>query len=169
LELDANALKTIAMAHFRFIKQVNLITTECGFYNADIMFYKKHILHEIEVKTSIQDFKMDFKKQKHEDFKLINKLNEKALPSVPNYFSFLVPLELQIDALKILENHDNYGLYVISPKKHTKMSLWLKCVKRPKLLHNLKNNKIANTIISRMASEIINHRIKIYDIKYSKN
>jgi hypothetical protein len=50
----------------RFKNQYEMIATECGSNNADILAVKKDKVMEIEIKTSISDFKADFRnKDKH--------------------------------------------------------------------------------------------------------
>jgi len=78
--MDSNYIKATLFHYFRFQKQAHYIATECGAFNSDLLIGFKKDLIEVEIKTSIADFKNDFKKPKHE-FYLENKADSYMLES----------------------------------------------------------------------------------------
>lgn len=159
--MNSNYIKTSILCWLRFAKQVSVIATEVGVYNSDVLYSHKDKLFEIEVKTSLADFKEDFKKPKHEDYKKTS--NSWA----PNFFIFAVPPELVAKTLPLIENGP-YGMISISPafNENNVLVAWEKrvtVIKRPKALHSRNcNDLVKQKIVHRLASELCGMRQKAY-------
>lgn len=108
-----------------------------GLSEADVLVVSKtHYLSEFEIKTSLSDFKADFKKAiKHkrlqgEEHKKYNRewvLKYVGTTGVPNYFSYVCIKDL-IDVSLIPKYA---GLYYVDGET-------LVCIKKPPRIHNLK-------------------------------
>ena len=159
--MNSNYIKTVLMCWLRFGKQVSIIATEAGKYNSDVIYSTNNQLFEIEVKTSVADFREDFKKSKHNEYKITT--NQWA----PNFFIFAVPAELVDKVLPHIEN-SSYGLLAINTPFNEANILvpWdkrVKLVKRPKKLHTRQCNVLVKQIIvKRLASELCGIRQKLY-------
>jgi hypothetical protein len=159
--MNSSYIKTVLMCWLRFNKQIAIVATEAGKYNSDVIYSTNNQLFEIEVKTSLADFKEDFKKPKHLEYKVTT--NQWA----PNFFLFAVPLELVDKVLPLLEN-SSYGLLAISQPFNESNILvpWekrVKVLKRPKVIHTRRcNGLVKQMIVKRLASELCGLRQKIY-------
>lgn len=108
-------------------------------WESDLVIKKNNdYLLEIEVKSSKQDFKKDFEKEKHELFKRIDKENLSEKYLLPNKFYFASPKDLITEK----EIPDYAGLIYID--KIIKKSLYYDCyyekfklkkIKEAKFLH----------------------------------
>jgi hypothetical protein len=164
--MDSNYMKAMLFRYFRFNKQARYIATECGPYNSDMLVAYKKELIEIEIKTSIADFKADFKKAKHEYYttgkicdsmtetvwlkdqhgknvlengryiKVGKQISKQYVNGKPNLFLFVVPLELVDKATLFLKS--NYPLYGLLSVSgtHSYKDSGIKTVIRPKKIHN---------------------------------
>lgn len=96
---------------YLFEKNIDLIANEFGDFRADFFAYdrKKNVTHEIEIKTSLKDFKKDIEKDKHKIYK-----SAKNNICIPDYFWFCVPHKISNKVLDIINNtveYEKYGLY----------------------------------------------------------
>ena len=159
--MNSAYIKTVLMSWLRFNKQVAVLASEVGKYNSDVLYSTNNQLFEIEVKCSLADFREDFKKSKHLEYKTIT--NQWA----PNFFVFAVPANLVEKTLPLLENTP-YGLLAINTPFNESNVLvpWdkrVKLVKRPKSIHGRKVNSIVKqVIVRRLTSELCGLRQKIY-------
>lgn len=103
-------MKLVLQSYFRFKKQHSIVASEVGAFNADILtISKKNELIEVEIKTSKADFNADFKKKKHQFYKLAKNA------WTPHKFYFAVPKEiLEYCANKLVGSP--YGLLEITPE-----------------------------------------------------
>lgn len=108
------------MAWLRYIKQMPLVCTEVGQWNADVLGIGPTRSIEVEVKKSISDLRADFKnkRNKHYYYDRQQALSTDEVPKfrrdamhVPNYLYFIVPEVLRDKALVVLEGQNpKYGL-----------------------------------------------------------
>jgi len=130
---------------------MKMCCTEVGRFNADFAYINGGALHEVEIKTSVADFKADFKKRKHKIYE-----HNTRTYWAPNFFYFAVEAQLVPKIAHLLANYPKYGLIVINASKPVN---FYKCstsvVKRAKPLHgNSISDKVQETFIARMSSEI---------------
>lgn len=143
-------LKYMALKWLRIEQRCMFIATEVGAYSADVLGINETKMVEVEVKVTMEDFKNDFKKYKHDMYS--GYFSESEHQWVPTHFYFAVPDRMVSMAQDFLETRsekakDCYGL--ISMKD------W-KVVKRAKWLHkNKPNNRVKCTTALRMGSELI--------------
>jgi hypothetical protein len=87
--MNSTILKTEALCFLRYVKKMDLVCTEGGPWNSDVLGTTDSYSIEIEVKTSRADLLAEFrnKKAKHSSYGTGDRW-------CPNYFYFLVPPEL---------------------------------------------------------------------------
>lgn len=149
---DARRMKFYALRWLRLEQRCMFIATEAGSFNSDALGINEEKMIEIEVKVTMQDFKNDFNKWKHNRYS--GYFSESVDQWVPNYFYFAMPDELIEDAKLFLkaraEKENKVGCYGV-----IQMSDW-KIVKRAKKLHERKpTNTVKSSIALRMGSELI--------------
>lgn len=149
------------LAYLRYERQYKYIASECR--NMDILAYNKEIFHEFEVKVSLPDLKKDLKKIKHFYYE--------SGVYTPDYFCYVVPLELKDYALEFLKenNLNKYGLLVINHECYIKnrghkLNFSVKYKKRPKKLtmynkNNFRDN-LFDSLVKKMSSELITEKMK---------
>ena len=165
MSINSNYCKAALFSYFRFGKQVKCIASECGRYNSDILLVHKNKLVEVEIKTSKQDFKNDFKKYKHKFYNtstevLYKELNLQQYEKYrgkknggvhykihsfrsdcafrPFQFYFAVPDNISGWALTYLNKHyPQYGLMVIKDSSTSKYAR-LQWQQRVKILKRAK-------------------------------
>lgn len=101
-----------AMAWLRFTKQMPLVCTEVGAWNADVLGIDQHRSIEVEVKKSLSDLRADFKnkRNKHYVYERGDGGSAWSRAQVPNFMYFIVDEVLRDRALQVLEDHPKYGL-----------------------------------------------------------
>jgi hypothetical protein len=156
--MNSSYIKACLTCWLRFSKQISIFATEVGKYNADLLFVDKGLLTEIEIKTSVSDFKEDFKKKKHIEYK------HPANIWAPANFYFAVTPDIAKRVSAELAG-TKYGLLVIYPAMKDGIFLdWNKRVaiaKKATILHNRQvMPAIKATIVHRLASEVCNFWIK---------
>jgi len=157
MKLNSSDLKTLALCWLRFGRQMELVATEAGHWNADVYGMTDNETVEIEVKVSKQDLKVDSQKPKHNYFRRCSTADTHSI--VPNRFFFLVPESLEDAALEeavkinpcygvlVAKNEINYGDY------HAHKML--KCARKAKAMHENKPSVRARlALIRRMSSEL---------------
>jgi hypothetical protein len=150
--MNSSYLKACLVCWLRFKKQISIFATEAGKYNSDILFTQKSFLHEIEIKISIQDFKADFKKKKHFEYK------DDSNIWAPSHFWFAIPSTILPQVQEKLKNTP-YGILLVLPSisngKYLEWHERVKIVKKAAPLHKRPcEKKITATIIHRLASEL---------------
>jgi hypothetical protein len=178
MSTNSKYCKAVLFSYFRFGNQASYIASECGLYNADMLLIKKDLLIEVEVKTSMTDFKNDFKKAKHSVFnqsvrsnyekngllkkqhlfkpyqKRYNKEHfllrrfKKSMAFVPNKFYFAVPTKLVPKCLEYLKI--NYPQYGLIEIKDDIMQ-WeqrAKIIKQARTLHTRKVHSLAKKYLA---------------------
>jgi hypothetical protein len=168
----SDSIKLALMMVYRFLRGANMVSTECGRYNSDVLVIDKSgTITEIEVKVSLQDFKADFRKPKHNIFEHAKSLKEgkwdRKLEFVPHYFYFAVPESIVTDVLPLLMNRP-YGLISVPDIKLQPRVNWitansyLKVIRKPIALRVHKATEPEKRLVlSRMSSELINAKINL--------
>lgn len=145
---ETRKIKYKAMFWLRIDQRCMFIATEVGKYSADVLGINEKKMIEIEVKTSIEDFKNDFKKLKH--FTYGDETSRDQW--IPTHFYFAMPEILIPEARAFLEVSEKRGV-----KKYGLISSdsW-SVVKRAQWLHkNSPTNTVKTVCALRMGSELI--------------
>jgi hypothetical protein len=144
-------MKYDALFWLRMKMRCMLIATEVGGYSADVLGVNEERMIEIEIKTTFQDFKNDFKKYKHSVYTNYFGVDH-TTQWVPNHFYYAVPSDL----VEKVANHlgcvdrQNVDLYGIICSDN-----WM-VHKRAKWLHKDKpNSRVKGTVALRMGSELV--------------
>jgi hypothetical protein len=149
----SRSMKYEALKWLRLQQRCMFIATEVGAYNSDVLGINEKKMIEVEIKISIQDFKNDFKKYKHNLYS--GTYGDSSNQWIPTHFYFAVTEELVEPVKEFLEEvsvmrfprANQYG--VISLKDWT-------VVKRAGWLHkNPPSNRVKCTTALRMGSELI--------------
>lgn len=177
-------LKTLALCWLRFEKQMPLVATEAGYWNADVMGIDPKNCIEIEVKVSKQDLNSDLtnKRNKHFMYK-----NPEQTKWTPNQFYFMVPKELEADAIKLcLEKAPQYGVIVarniiksrrvkgtkrISKKERSHGSRLYVAKRATKLHLNEPSPELKDKVLKRASSELCRAYLsyeELYDLTESQ-
>lgn len=118
-------MKGCLLSNLRFAKQFDLLATEAGAYNSDVIGIRKNCLYEYEIKTSEQDLKNDFNKRKHKVY--LNEVTGRRNDWKPHFFYFAVPEYLKDFAItKTLGKP--YGVIIVAdpnPKWITRSGYWM--------------------------------------------
>ena len=155
--MNSAQLKTAILCHYRYRQRRKYIATEVGTFSADVIVANDKDMHEIEVKTSISDFRNDFKKEKHN---IYCRLGSRYSIWIPNKFYFAVTPALKDFALKYLQNYPQYGLYVVNTHIFLKEGK-IEIAKPARYIHrNPVSPKIYELLLFRMSSEIAIHYLK---------
>ena len=100
-----------ALAWLRYTKQMPLVVTEVGRWNADVLGIGPKYSIEVEVKKSISDLRADFRNKRTKHYFYADAGAGKWTREVPNYLYFMVPEVLRDKALVALEGKSpKYGL-----------------------------------------------------------
>lgn len=165
---EAELLKIIIMSEMRFGRQYKYVASE--YECADVIACDTNKLIEFEIKISKSDLKKelvsDSKIKKHKFYK--GELKKYKRKNIPNKFYFIIPktmIEKKEDKLEILEIinsiNPNYGLITIGYGRIYEYK------KLAKYLHkNKPTSKLLESISSRISSENIGLKRKLYDLKY---
>jgi len=149
---DSRKIKHKALLWLRLDQRCAFIATEAGGYNSDALGINENKMIEVEVKTSLEDLKNDFKKHKHRqyfrsekdslDFTCENRW-------IPTHFYFAVPETLVEDAKKIIvdKGYEPYGVINADSWKVERRAKWIH--KRPPV------SEAKFILALRMGSELI--------------
>jgi hypothetical protein len=100
-----------AMAWLRYTKQLPLVCTEVGRWNADVLGIGPKYSIEVEIKKSISDLRNDFKNKRNKHHFYAQGGGFQRTCAVPNYLYFLVPEVLREKAEVVLQDQNpKYGL-----------------------------------------------------------
>jgi hypothetical protein len=103
-----------AMAWLRYTKQMPLVCTEVGRWNADVLALGPKYSIEVEVKKTLSDLRADFRGKRAKHYTYLNAAEDKWTREVPNYLYYIVPEALAEKALPIVEkSNPKYGLLVV--------------------------------------------------------
>lgn len=163
-EMNSALLKTEALCYLRFNRGMDYVCTEAGYWSADVIGADENTVIEIEVKVSRADLLAEFrnKKSKHAYYQQLTNWS-------PNYFYFLVPIELAPEACEIVkEKFPKAG--VLTYKYPTlRPGERLKVVRNPQKLHGNKPfPKFVRSIRRRASSELCGLHIALDDLRNGK-
>jgi hypothetical protein len=109
--MNSTILKTEALAWLRFVKKMDLICTEGGPWNSDVIGCTETMSVEVETKISRADLLAEFRKKttKHAYY-------ETGERWCPNFFYFLVPEELGPSTVEtVTEKMPKAGVLIYKP------------------------------------------------------
>ena len=166
--MDTAALKMEALAWLRFGKKLHYVSTEAGYWNADVLGASLTQSVEVEVKVSKADLKREFTSKREKHF-LYQQASEGVTTtrSVPNYFYFYVPEKLEQEAKEIVAAEAPkaglavyYGHYAPGTDKNTKVII------KAKKLHDRPPTEVfLDTLLKRMGSELCGRHLVDYNIR----
>lgn len=113
--MKSQDLKAEILGWLRYVRKQEIVCTEVGTWKADCWGINDSRIIEVETKVTLADFRADFKKPKHQAYQNLTGYG------VPNLFYFAVPIDLEIPALKLLEERAaekpqlaKYGLLIVT-------------------------------------------------------
>lgn len=142
--------KASALRWLRLEKRCAFIATEVGTFSADALGINEKRMIEVEIKISIQDFKADFRKQKHMAYGKDYDISW-GNTWIPNQFYFAVKPEMVEEAKGLLTQYgrEKYGLLLIDT---------FMVAKRAQTLHDREpSTKAKFGCALRMGSELIRY------------
>ena len=163
-----------ALAYLRYVKQIPLVATEVGRWNADVLGLAEKYSLEVEIKRSISDLRADFKGKRSKHYYYARAQSQYRGSGAPNYMYFLVPQSLADAAMKYLESQavtaivntetsagavSRYGLLSVpddaSSQGH-EAGRNVKTVRRAKFLHkNAPSASLVQEVTRRLSSELV--------------
>ncbi len=148
--MKSDFIKLRLLEYYRF-KRAMLAGTEVNVARgiADVLAISIDLKrsYEIEVKTSIQDLKNDFKNKENKHSKMEDK---HPYDMTPNYFIFAIPEDLLDKSLKVLKNKNNkYGIITINDNGE------LKTHRRADILNTSDNSKLKHYLDLRINNQLI--------------
>ena len=157
--MNSGEIKTKVLHYWRFIRNgYNIVATEAGRFNSDVLVSSGHEIVECEVKISLPDLKKEFYKKKHAIY-----LNPSKYYSqwIPNKFYFAIPESLLDKTIDICSDTP-YGIILVSSEKfrRSKKVSYCKIIKKSAILYKKFNDKLHKQIVMRESSELIRLRIK---------
>ena len=158
---------TALMCYFRY-KRNALVASEVDLYSygkSDIVADTGKVTYDVEIKTTINDLKRDFKKYKHS---MLDYAAGKSSYWVPNYFYFCLPV-LLIDKAKVIINEqgNKFGIlsYDYENSRFYIPEKFIKSVQIGKKIHNRYDTGIRKKIVKRLSSELCIIYQDKYDIR----
>lgn len=164
VRLTSTVLKAEAMCWLRYGKRMPMVCTEAGSVDwpADVLALSATQATEVEVKISKSDLLADFsnKTAKHHAYK---DANERSVSTtwVPNYFYFLVPEELGVEACQIVSKEQpKAGVLMYARHLGRRDGERIAILKQADKLHNAKPSpKMRKAALMRMSSEICRNKL----------
>lgn len=157
-----------ALAYLRYVRQLPLVATEVGAWNADVLGVSMQSCTEVEIKKTLSDLKADFrnKRAKHYVYETGTGSSQWKRSKVPNYMYFMVPEALKDKALEVLESQNpKYGLlwvpaHVYGDRETTSLGYSagknVQVARRALRLHgDPPSNDLVWTVIKRLSSELV--------------
>lgn len=164
------SLHVEAMAWLRYGKRMNLVATEAGAWNADVLGIDDNKCVEVEIKKSIGDLRADFrdKVRKHNTYSKLT-ADTKALWS-PNYFWFFTYADIGPKALEVLDELGcKYAGLAVLDRETKKTYQAGKNVSILRAAPRLHGNKphwlLVQKLQMRMGSELTTLRLKLEMLK----
>lgn len=158
------SLHTEAMAWLRFGKQVPLLCTEAGRWNADVLGIRSDGLAiEVEIKRSLSDLRAEFRNKQNKHWHYANPGRKETLFGMdsdrwtPNYFYFYVPESLKEAAVKLAEEKAPYaGVAYLAFASRGAKSLGHSTyvAKKAKRIHDKEHPYLEEAVRFRMGSEL---------------
>lgn len=155
--MNATLLKTEALCWLRYVRKMDLICTEGGPWNSDVIGTTDNFSIEVEVKTSRADLLAEFrnKTSKHAYYQTGQRF-------CPTYFYFLVPSEIEADALEIIPDRMPKAGIVVYHNPDARAGRRLNVVRMAKKLRTLKPTPaFKRQVMLRMGSELCGAHIAL--------
>jgi len=167
--VDTEMIAAATMGWLRFGKQYHYVAREAGMYSSDVLGTNTKNVIEIEIKVSRSDFKADWKKYKHRDYKKREHIHVHKYPSgherrwqqhIPNQFYFACPEHMKDFAIEQVKEHQpEYGVIVLrdNTTEIPNFSMWnrLRVVKKAKFMHrNPPRPGLMSDLAARMSSDL---------------
>ena len=168
--MDHEWIKLSVMYYFRFVRGFPIVVSEINMPNrvgyheyftldggrADVLAVNQNLVaYETEVKTSLEDFNRDKKKQKHHNYRMKNQYS-------PNYFYYAVPEKIMNEIYPLVKSP--YGLMVVKRGYLGDVRI---IKKAQRLLGGIPEEFMKN-IYQRLSAENINLKIELYYDKKSR-
>ena len=163
-------MKAEALAWLRFGKRMQAVCTELKVYGGswipDVIGASPTAVVEVEVKISINDLRRDFGKAA-KLFRYQKAEETQATSRVPNYFYYMVPLELRDAAHDVIkENLPQAGLIVWRPDFHVLPGKNLEIVKAAARLHTQPPSQtFLHEVFLRTSSELASARVAMVSLQ----
>lgn len=158
--LNAKDLKTFGIQYLRFGGLgCYIVCTEAGEFHSDVFGINNNSSFELEVKISKSDLLNDVKKPKHSIYK---SLDLKYINNIPNYFYYLIPYSLRIDAENVCLGTP-YGI-ILSDTDRLVEGKFSVCKKASPIHAQPPTEELKKTILFRMSSELANYHLNFEKI-----
>lgn len=149
--MNSAVLKAEAMAWLRFVKKMDLICTEGGPWNSDVIGCTETASIEVETKISRADLLAEFRKKERK-----HSYYETGERWCPNFFYFLVPEEIADSTIQtVTEKMPRAGVLAFKPGLTDLIGRRLVVVKKAQRLRKHKpTDKFKRQLMLRMGSEL---------------
>jgi hypothetical protein len=159
--MNSGLLKTEALAWLRFHKRMDYVCTEGGYWSADVLGACDQFVIEVEVKTSRADLLAEFRNKTTKHAYYQNHTNWS-----PNYFYFLVPVDLGPEAVEIIKEKMPKAGVLVYQYPRMRHGERLKCLRKPTKLHSKKPiAKFTEAVRRREASELCGLHIAMDELR----
>lgn len=146
-------IKTETMCWLRYGKRMNIVASEVGRWNSDVLGLSDKMSIEVEVKVSKSDLVREFssKQTKHYYYANAGPRTE----TVPNYLYFAVPEVLEAVALEILKEKAPKAGLVLHTDTNLLAGRNVRVAKKPtRLREGPPSPALIRTAMARMSSEL---------------
>jgi len=169
MQMGSKYIRAALFSYLRFGRRCPYVASEVGGFNADVCSIYNKKLVEYEIKVSMRDFKVDFKKPKHNwlgpvSQGLVKIEDLKAAGTwLPHEFYFVVTPDLLDQVLAYLVDNPIYGVMLAVPKT----TAWdlreaIQVVKKAKRIHDAEIKQIVySAFLYRMSSELAGFHSKL--------
>lgn len=153
--MKTTLLKTEALCWLRYTRKMDTVCTEGGYWSADVIGATEKSVIEVEVKTSRADLLAEFRNKKAKHTYYLNHTNWS-----PNYFYFLVPLDLAPEAIEIVKEKFPKAGVLAYAYPRLRAGERLKVMKPARALHDKKPfGNFLESIRRRSSSELCSMHI----------
>lgn len=158
--VNAATLKVEAMAWLRFGRQLELVATEAGNWNADVLGVGETFSVEVEVKVSKSDLRREFTSKTTKHWLYAN-CDDHAVQSSPTYWYLYVPPHLADEANALAEQHfPKAGVAVYDPDSKALPGRRTSIRRKAQKLHERPpTERMRRTVLLRMGSELVGRYI----------
>lgn len=169
IQVGTEIIAASLMGWLRFGKQYHYVAREAGMYSCDVLGANTKNVIEVEIKVTRSDFKADWKKYKHQDYKKRKHSHTHTYPSghqskwkqhIPNQFYFACPEHMKDFAIEQVKEHGpEYGVIILRDNvtEIPNYLMWqgLKVVKKATFMHRKPPEPgLLTDIAARMSSDL---------------
>ena len=139
--------KYSALVWLRVRQRCVFVATEAGYFASDCLGINEKKMIEVEIKTTMQDIKNDFKKHKHDVYR--QKFKNGYTQWMPTHFYFAVPRDLVEQTKELLKKKgaEKYGVIDADTFSVIKRANWIH--------KNEPSSKVKHNLALRMGSELL--------------